>query len=270
MKVALLQLDVDWENVAANHARAARLLGQAATLGARLAILPEMFSTGFSMDGRRIAQPEGGPTEEFLRERAAALGLHVLAGVAEEAEPLPANRALLVSPDGGVSRYTKIHPFSFAGEEKVMGSGREVVTWDVEGLRVTPLVCYDLRFPEPFRLAAAETDLFAVVANWPERRRHHWSLLLRARAVENLAFVAGVNRVGEGGGLRYLGDSALVGPWGETVVSAAEQETVLVAEVSPEAVADARRKFPALTDRRPESYRRRAAGARRKPQGAPP
>jgi predicted amidohydrolase len=256
MKVALLQLDIAWENVSANHARAARLLGQAAGLGARLAILPEMFPTGFSMEVHRIAQPEGGPTETFLREQATALGLHLLAGVAEQAEPLPANRALLVSPAGVVKRYTKIHPFSFAGEEKVMGSGREVVTWDVEGLAVTPLVCYDLRFPEPFRLAAEETDLFAVIANWPERRRRHWSLLLRARAVENLAYVAGVNRVGEGDDLRYLGDSALVGPWGETIVSASEQETILVADVTPGTVAEARRKFPVLADRRPGSYRR--------------
>lgn len=256
MKVALLQLDIAWEDVPANHARASLLLDQAASLGARLAILPEMFATGYSMDGSRIAQREGGRTESFLRERSAALGLHVLAGVAEANEPLPVNRALLVSPDGGVRRYAKIHPFSFAGEDKVMGSGREVVTWDVEGLRVTPLVCYDLRFPEPFRLAAEETDLYAVIANWPERRRHHWSLLLRARAVENLAYVAGVNRVGEGDGLRYLGDSALVGPWGETVLSAAEQETVLVADVSPGTVAEARRKFPVLADRRPDSYRR--------------
>lgn len=256
MKVALLQLDLAWEDVPANHARASRLLAQAADLGARLAILPEMFATGFSMDGRNVAQAEGGETETFLRERAASLGLHVLAGVAEIAEPLPANRALLVSPDGSVRRYTKIHPFSFAGEEKVMASGDAVVTWDVEGLRVTPLVCYDLRFPEPFRLAAGDTDLYAVIANWPERRRHHWTLLLRARAVENLAFVAGVNRVGEGDGLRYLGDSALVGPWGETVVSAAEQETLLVANADPAAVAEARRRFPALADRRPGSYRR--------------
>ena len=256
MKVALLQLDLAWEDVAANHARASLLLGQAADLGARLALLPEMFATGFSMDGRKVSQPEGGPTEAFLCERAASLGLHVLAGVAELAEPLPANRALLVSPDGRVRRYTKIHPFSFAGEEKVMASGDAVVTWDVEGLRVTPLVCYDLRFPEPFRLAADDTDLYAVLANWPERRRHHWSLLLRARAVENLAFVAGVNRVGDGDGLRYLGDSALVGPWGETIVAAAEQEALLVGEVDPAVVAEARRRFPVLADRRPGAYRR--------------
>ncbi len=215
-----------------------------------------MFATGFSMDGRRIAQAEGGPTEMFLRERASTLGLHLLAGVAETAEPLPANRALLVSPDGSVRRYTKIHPFSFAGEEKVMASGTGVVTWDLEGLRVTPLVCYDLRFPEPFRLAADETDLFVVIANWPEKRRRHWSLLLRSRAVENLAYVAGVNRVGEGDGLRYLGDSALIGPWGETLVAASRQETILVADVSADAVAAIRSRFPVLADRRPGSYRR--------------
>ena len=109
-----------------------------------------------------------------------------------------------------------------------MGAGDRVVTWDVEGVRVTPLVCYDLRFPEPFRLAAEETDLFAVIANWPDRRRAHWKGLLLARAVENLAYVAGVNRVGEGNGQTYLGDSALVGPWGEALVTAEGQEAVLL------------------------------------------
>ena len=171
MKVALIQLDIAWEDVPANHTRASRLLDQAAALGARLAILPEMFATGFSMDGRRIAQPEGGPSEMFLRERASTLGIHVLAGIAEAAEPLPQNRALLVPPDGRVKRYTKIHPFSFAGEEKVMGNGTEVVTWDVEGLRVTPLVCYDLRFSEPFRLAAEETDLYLSLIHISEPTR---------------------------------------------------------------------------------------------------
>ncbi len=128
----------------------------------------------------------------------------------------------------------------------------KVVTWTIEGVRVTPLVCYDLRFPEPFRLAADDTDLFAVVANWPERRRAHWRLLLQARAVENLCYVAGVNRVGvDGKGNRHMGDSSVTSPWGETLVSAAETETVLIADVDPAVVADARAKFPALKDRRP-------------------
>ena len=256
MRIALLQVDLAWEDVPANHARAAGLLKEAADRGARLAILPEMFATGFSMDGARIAQAHGGPTETFLRSLSSGLGIWILAGVAETGDPLPTNDALLVSPAGEVTRYAKIHPFSFAGEDRAYAAGSRVVTVDVEGVRVTPLVCYDLRFPEPFRLAAEETDLFAVIANWPERRRRHWSLLLAARAVENLAYVAGVNRVGEGDGLRYLGDSALIGPWGETIVSAAEQESLLVADVDPSYVAESRRKFPVLADRRPESYRR--------------
>ncbi len=123
-------------------------------------------------------------------------------------------------------------------------------------MRVTPFVCYDLRFPEPFRLAAEDTDLFALVANWPQARREHWRTLLRARAIENLCYVAGVNRVGEGGGLRYTGDSAAISPWGEVLTEGGAAEAVLLCDVEPAAVQDARAKFPALRDRRPEAYRR--------------
>jgi predicted amidohydrolase len=155
-----------------------------------------------------------------------------------------------------VTRYAKIHPFSYAGEHEHYCAGERVVTADVEGLRVTPFVCYDLRFPEPFRLAAAETDLFAVVANWPEERREHWRTLLRARAIENQAFVAGVNRVGDGGRLHYAGDSAAISPLGEILAEGGDREKVLFAEVEPTAVQRLRSRFPALNDRRPTAYRR--------------
>ena len=177
--------------------------------GAQFALLPEMFSTGFSMDSARIAQPEGGPSETFLRSTARELSMWILASVPEAGEPRPRNMALLAAPDGSVQRYAKIHPFTFGGEHRVYDGGDRVITARVGDLAVTPFVCYDLRFPEPFRLAAPETDLFAVVANWPDARREAWRTLLRARAIENLCFVAGVNRAGEGGGLRYAGDSAL-------------------------------------------------------------
>ena len=178
----------------------------------------------------------------------------ILAGVART--PGPHNVAMLVSPTGEVRRYTKIHPFSFAREHEHYAPGDRVCTWTVEGVRITPFICYDLRFPEPFRLAADDTDVYVVIANWPERRRAHWQALLRARAIENLAYVVGVNRVGEGGGLRYAGDSAAHSPWGETLVSAAEHEAVLVVEVDPAVVASAREGFPVLGDRRPDAYRR--------------
>jgi predicted amidohydrolase len=256
MKIALIQMDIAWEDVLENHRRAAKMLAEAASGGARLAILPEMFNTGFSMDSRRIAQPPGGQSETFLREQAAKHDLWILASIPEAGEPAPRNMALLVSPTGSVIRYAKIHPFSFAGEHEHYAAGESVVTAEVEGLRVTPFVCYDLRFPEPFRVAAAETDLFAVVANWPDERREHWRILLRARAIENQAFVAGVNRVGDGGRLHYAGDSAVISPLGEALAEGDDREGVLFAEVDPAGVRKLRSRFPALNDRRPDAYRR--------------
>jgi N-succinyldiaminopimelate aminotransferase len=256
VKIALLQMDIAWEDVPENHRRAAKMLAEAASGGARLAVLPEMFNTGFSMDSRRIAQPPGGPSETFLREQAAAHDIWILASLPEAGEPAPRNMALLVSPRGSMTRYAKIHPFSYAGEHERYTAGDRVVTAHVEGLRVTPFVCYDLRFPEPFRLAAAETDLFAVVANWPDERREHWRTLLRARAIENQAYVAGVNRVGDGGRLHYSGDSAVISPLGETLVEGDDREKVIFADVEPAAVQRLRSRFPALDDRRPDSYRR--------------
>jgi predicted amidohydrolase len=256
VRLALVQMDLAWEDVGENHRRARARLEEAKEKGARLALLPEMFSTGFSMQSDRIAQPPGGPSETFLRGTAKALSMWVLASVPEAGSPRPRNVAVLAGPDGSAARYAKIHPFTFGGEDRVYAGGDRVVTAEVEGVRVTPFVCYDLRFPEPFRLAAEETDLFAVVANWPEARRDHWRTLLRARAIENLCYVAGLNRVGEGGGLRYAGDSAVVSPWGEVLVEGDASEAVLVCDVDAAAVRDARTKFPALADRRPEAYRR--------------
>lgn len=256
MRVALVQFAIAWEDVAENHRRVAERLSRAADQGAKLVLLPEMFPTGFSMDASRIAQAPGGPTETFLREQAAERGTWIIGSLPESGESAPRNTALVVSPKGEVVRYSKIHPFTYAGEHRHYAAGDRVVTVAIEGVRVTPFVCYDLRFPEPFRFAAKETDLFAVVANWPDARREHWRTLLRARAIENLAYVAGVNRVGEGGKLRYTGDSALVDPWGETVLEADDADRVLVADVDPARVAEARAKFPVLDDVRPEAYRR--------------
>ena len=256
MEIALLQQDIAWENVSENHRRAARLLEGAATAGARLALLPEMFSTGFSMDAGRLAQAPGGESETFLEAQAKALDLWIVASIPQAGTPRPRNMALVVSPGGTAARYAKIHPFSYAGEHKHYEAGNQVVTVSIDGVRVTPLVCYDLRFPEPFRVAAAETDLFVVVANWPELRREHWRTLLRARAIENQAYVAGVNRVGDGDNLHYTGDSAVIAPLGETLIEGNDSEGVFLATVSPEAVARLRSRFPALDDRRPQAYQR--------------
>lgn len=257
MRVAAVQLDIAWEDRAENFVRAERRAQEAAALGAQLVVFPEMFARGFSMRAAEMAEPPAGETEAFLSGLAEGLGIAVLAGVPVQlGEGLPTNCAVLAEADGGVRRSGKLHGFSFAGEERHYASTNVVEQWTVGGLRITPLICYDLRFPEPFRLAADDTDAFVVIANWPERRRAHWSTLLRARAIENQAFVVGVNRCGDGDGLHYSGDSAILSPWGEALVSAAEAECVLVAELDPAAIVAARANFPALRDRRPDGYRR--------------
>jgi predicted amidohydrolase len=149
-----------------------------------------------------------------------------------------------------VHRYRKIHPFSHADEERYVRAGTEFVTVEVDGVRVSLFVCYDLRFADEFWALAERTDAYLVVANWPAKRRLHWSTLLRARAIENQAYVVGVNRVGSGGGLDYSGDSAVIDPLGEVLASGAGGETVLFADIDPAHVAGTRGHFRFLQDRR--------------------
>jgi len=167
-----------------------------------------------------------------------------------EGAALPHNVLILAGPNGVVHRYRKIHPFSYAREHERYAAGDRLVTVDVEGLRVSLFVCYDLRFADEFWGLAPQTDLYVVVANWPESRRHHWRSLLVARAIENQAYVVGVNRVGEGDGLRYMGDSAIVDPLGEVLAGGAGVEALLVAEVERAQVVAVRERFPFLGDRR--------------------
>ncbi len=157
---------------------------------------------------------------------------------------------MLAGPDGTILRYRKIHPFSFAGEHYHYEAGDKHVTVMVEGVRLSLFVCYDLRFGDEFWPLASDTDCYVVVANWPASRRSHWMTLVRARAIENQAYVVAVNRVGSGDGLDYSGDSAIIGPFGEEVVVGDDREAVLVGDVDPAVVADTRARFPFLVDRR--------------------
>jgi predicted amidohydrolase len=254
LRVAAVQHDIVWEQPDANFDALAPRIAAAAASGARLVVLSEMFATGFSMAADRIAEREGGPTASFLAEQARAHRVHVCGSVPERplggADALPGNVFVLASPDGSTRRYRKLHPFSYAGEHEHYAAGDAVVTWDLEGVRVTPFVCYDLRFADEFWRAAGATDCYVVVANWPESRRAHWRTLLRARAIENQAYVVGVNRVGEGGGLTYAGDSAVIDPMGEVLASGAGAPTTLLADVDPAVVAKVRRELPFLPDRR--------------------
>jgi len=256
MKIAGIQMDIAWENPQENFRSARRLAEEAVEDGARMVVLPEMFATGFSMNAERISGHVK-KTREFLSRLATELGVFVLAGYAEPADPKPANACSLFDPAGTeLLHYRKIHPFSLAGEDEHFLAGESVATAEVEGIRVTPFICYDLRFPEPFRAVAADTDLFCVLANWPTPRRKHWSRLLEARAIENQAYLLGVNRMGVGDGLDYTGDSALLDPMGQEMAAALPGvQGIISADVDAGEVARARERFGFLNDRRPELYR---------------
>jgi predicted amidohydrolase len=252
IRVAGVQHDIVWEDRDANFARLAPRIAAAAGAGARLVALTEMFSTGFSMDAERIAEPAGGPSASFLAEQAARHDVWVCGSVPERdaTGEKPWNRLVLAGPDGALHRYEKIHPFSYAGEHERYGAGTRLVTVPVDDVAVSLFVCYDLRFADEFWGVAPHTDLYVVVANWPESRRLHWQTLLRARAIENQAYVLATNRVGEGGRLAYAGDSCVIDPMGEVLASAAGAETIVLADVDPEVVRATRKRFPFLADRR--------------------
>jgi len=255
MKVAGLQMDIAWEDPGSNYLRAEALARGAAEAGARLIVLPEMFATGFTMDASAAAE-HAGSTREFLTTLARDLDVYVVGGFVEPGEDLPLNTCAFFAPEvGEIGKYHKIHPFTLAGEEEHYRAGEKLVTVTIEGVRVTPVICYDLRFPELFRATAMDTDLFLVIANWPERRSDAWRTLLRARAMENQAFVLGVNRVGEGGGQPHRGDTTLLDPFGRAIDEASVDAGVVRGEVDPAAVSEARAHFGFLADRRPELYR---------------
>ena len=254
MKVAAIQHDIVWENPEANFEHLAPKVAHAAADGARLVVLAEMYSTGFSMASDRVAESPDGPSVGFLADLAAAHGVWVCGSipVLDPSGPeLPYNRFVLAGPDGAVAVYDKIHPFSYGGEHEHYAAGAERLTVTVEGVRISPFVCYDLRFSDEFWTLAHDTDCYVVVANWPAARRAHWSALLVARAIENQAYVVGVNRVGTGGGIEYLGDTVVIDPFGVEVAAAPEgEEAVLYADIDLSRVEKVRSRYPFLNDRR--------------------
>lgn len=254
MIIAGLQLDIAWEDPLENFSRATALAERAAAQGARLVVLPEAFATGFSIQSTAMAA-HAGEVRSFLSDLAHRLDLWVLGGFIEIGRKLPVNACSLVAPDGEERLHCrKIHPFSLAGEDDHFESGDTVSTTTVEGVRVTPIICYDLRFVELFRATAETTDCFIVIANWPSKRAHAWRTLLAARAIDCQAYVLGVNRVGDALGFPHRGDSTLVNPMGETTATLAERPGLVTGDIDPEVVAQTRERLPFLTDRRPDIY----------------
>ena len=253
LRLVLVQPDVVWEDRAANFARVRALLDAQPPPPGALVVLPEMFAVGFSMHVDAVCEGEERPTERFLAETARRYDACVLGGLVTRApDGRGRNEAVAVTPDGRVAaRYVKLHPFSYAGEDRHYAPGESVVTFAWQGFTVAPFVCYDLRFPEAYRAAAARgADLLVTIANWPTPRVHHWTTLLTARAVENQAYSAGVNRVGTDPHLAYPGRSLVVDPQGRVVADGGEARGIVAADLSAADLRDYRARFPALRDMR--------------------
>jgi predicted amidohydrolase len=255
MKVYCCQTDIVWEDKSRNFASARQLIDSAKPEPRSLVLLPEMFATGFSMNVPGIAEGVKSETAEFLSATAREFSIYLMGGiVTTAADHRGRNQAAIFNPLGKeIARYSKMQPFSLGGEAKAYGAGDDVVIFDWEGVKVAPFVCYDLRFPEGFRRAVRKgAEMFAVIANWPVVRIGHWVTLLQARAIENLAFVAGTNRCGTDPKLQYNGRSVIVNEHGSVLADAGDGAKVIFADVNPEAIRQWRTDFPALSDMRPE------------------
>jgi len=247
LRVTLVQTELAWQDPPANrHRLAAHFRGLVGHTD--LVVLPEMFSTGFSMAAAELAEDMDGPTVGWMREEAAALGCVIAGSLIVRDGGRCYNRLVWARPDGSLEHYDKRHLFRLAGEQEHYAAGTRRLVVALKGWRVCPMVCYDLRFPVWSR-SRGDYDLLLYVANWPQRRALAWSALLRARAIENQSYVAGVNRIGkDGNGTIYAGDSVAVDFLGQPLSSEGGGDRVETAVLDLESLRAYRENFPAHLD----------------------
>jgi predicted amidohydrolase len=248
-RVSIVQQPLAWADPEANRAHFAPLL---APLAGRtdLVVLPEMFTTGFTMQPELLAEVSAGPTRDWLLAQAAALDAAVGGSVAIQDEGRYFNRFMLAMPGGPTYWYDKRHLFRMGGEHRHYEAGQHALIVEWRGARLCPLVCYDLRFPVwSRRRPALDYDIVIYAANWPSARRFAWNSLLRARAIENQAYCVGVNRIGDdGAGISHAGDSVVLDFLGQPLLELHDQPGAATVPVDIEAVRGWRDKFPAHLD----------------------
>lgn len=248
LKVCLVQANLHWMDVDANIRMFDRIIDEQAD-GADLVVLPEMFSTGFSMEPEKVAEPLGGPASSWMRDKACLSAKAIVGSIIMVEDGRFFNRLIFATPTGEVFFYDKRHLFRMGNEHEhfTAGSQRLIVTF--KGWRICPLICYDLRFPVWSR-CCNDYDLVLYIASWPAARRYVWQSLLVARAIENQCYAVGVNRVGtDGEGLCYSGNSVVVDPKGEVSAPFADGEAGAASLVlSMSSLLSFREKFPVLLD----------------------
>jgi predicted amidohydrolase len=252
MQIAAVQHDIVWEEKQANHEHVETMLRESAVKPGAFVLLPELGDTGFSFNLAIHRDDDASIT--WGRTLAQSMGIWLQIGYAKQGrDGLGRNCATIISPGGTLEgTYEKVHPFSFGKEQQYFTGGDALLVRKCSDIAFCPLICYDLRFPELWRLAArAGAEVFTIGASWPAARQAHWRTLIIARAIENQAYVVAVNRTGDDPHLSYAGGSMIVSPTGEILADSGEDPAVLIAEVDPQRVRDWRAQFPALRDVRP-------------------
>ncbi len=257
LKVTLIQTILHWEDPEKNREMLSQKIASIHE-ATDLVVLPEMFTTGFTMNNKPVAESMKGKTVEWMRRMAKEKNCVITGSVIIEEKKKYYNRLVWMRPNGKYEIYDKRHLFRYAGEEKYYAPGKKKLIVEVNGWRICPMVCYDLRFPAWMRNRIKKQgskvgfgyDVLVVVANWPERRNYPREALLLARAIENQGYVIGVNRVGDdGNGIHHSGDSVVIDPKGEIVSKARpDEEAILTVSLSRAVLEEWRKKFPAWMD----------------------
>lgn len=249
LKITIIQSELHWENVEENLAMFAKKI-EAINEQTDIVVLPEMFTTGFSMESVKLAEKMDGKSVKWMKQLAVKKNSVITGSIIIEEEGKYFNRLLWVQPDENVLTYDKRHLFRMAEEDKHFTAGEERLIVEWKGWKVCPLICYDLRFPVWSRNSLPAFDCLIYVANWPEARKEPWYKLLEARAIENQVYVVGVNRVGfDGKDISYSGNSAVIDPKGNSIsnIKTKLNETVTI-ELNKQALEDFREKFPVGLD----------------------
>lgn len=248
LKVSIIQTDLYWENISANlkalKGKIIRLKGKT-----DLIILPEMFTTGFTMNAEKFAEISNGNTHKFMKEMAAITGAHLCGSIIYKSKDKYFNRLLIAGPSGYLRHYDKRHLFRMAKEHYIYSEGKRQLVLNIKTWKIAFFVCYDLRFPVWCRNINNKYDVAVFVANWPERRINHWKQLLIARAIENQSFVIGVNRIGyDGNGIYFNGNSLVVDPVGKIMFDAGPNAISKTITLEKHILRNFRNKFPVYKD----------------------
>lgn len=248
LNVSIIQTDLHWELPEANRSMLEEKIWSIRE-ATDLIVLPEVFTTGFTMNAAAVAEPFNLHTFRWMKQMASQTGAVVTGSYVVQEKGNYYNRLVWMEPDGQHAWYDKRHLFRMASEHRTYSAGNTVLIREWKGWKIAPFVCYDLRFPVWLRNTGFKYDLALFVANWPEPRRHPWRVLLQARAIENLSYVVGVNRVGaDDKGLKYAGDSAFISYKGEELWTNAYDDCIHTMKLSKSELISFREKFPANLD----------------------